>query len=123
MASWKSQIVDNNRLTTISDLAAYQIYTIKVQALTSVGPGPLSAPVQIKTQQGVPGQPESLRHVDIGETTVTLQWSKPSLSSENILGYELYYNDTYGKVPNVFSSPFNNHKHFLLFFNQNIRTL
>jgi len=52
MASWESQMVDNNQLTTISDLTPHTIYTIRVQAFTSVGPGPLSAPVLVKTQQG-----------------------------------------------------------------------
>lgn len=73
---------------------------IRVQALTSVGPGPLSTPVQIKTQQGVPSQPEMLTAVDIGETKVTLQWNKPTHSAENILSYELYWNDTYAQVGN-----------------------
>lgn len=98
MASWKYQMVDNNQLTTISDLDTHTIYTIRVQALTSVGPGPLSTPVQIKTQQGVPSQPEMLTAIDIGETTVTLQWNKPIHSAENILSYELYWNDTYAQV-------------------------
>lgn len=52
MASWSFQMVDNNKLTTISDLTPHAIYTIRVQAYTSVGPGPMSAPVQVKTQQG-----------------------------------------------------------------------
>lgn len=52
MAQWESQVVDNNQLTTISELIPHSIYTIRVQAFTSVGPGPLSAPVQVKTQQG-----------------------------------------------------------------------
>nr|XP_012139448.1 PREDICTED: tyrosine-protein phosphatase Lar isoform X6 [Megachile rotundata] len=97
MASWQYQMVDNSQLTTISDLTPHTIYTIRVQALTSVGPGPLSLPVQIKTQQGVPSQPEMLTAVDIGETKVTLQWSKPAHSAENILNYELYWNDTYAQ--------------------------
>ncbi|XP_070160477.1 tyrosine-protein phosphatase Lar isoform X4 [Polyergus mexicanus] len=97
MASWQYQMVDNSQLTTISELTPHTIYTIRVQALTSVGPGPLSLPVQIKTQQGVPSQPEMLTAVEIGETKVTLQWSKPAHSAENILSYELYWNDTYAK--------------------------
>ncbi|XP_076757588.1 tyrosine-protein phosphatase Lar isoform X5 [Xylocopa sonorina] len=97
MASWQYQMVDNSQLTTISDLTPHTIYTIRVQALTSVGPGPLSTPVQIKTQQGVPSQPEMLTAVDIGETKVTLQWKKPAHSAENILSYELYWNDTYAQ--------------------------
>lgn len=102
MASWQYQMVDNSQLTTISELTPHTIYTIRVQALTSVGPGPLSLPVQIKTQQGVPSQPEMLTAVDIGETKVTLQWSKPAHSAENILSYELYWNDTYAKVNDKF---------------------
>uniref|UniRef100_A0A8D8LSC0 protein-tyrosine-phosphatase n=1 Tax=Cacopsylla melanoneura TaxID=428564 RepID=A0A8D8LSC0_9HEMI len=98
MSAWETQMVDNNQLTTISDLTPHTIYTIRVQAFTSVGPGPLSAPVLVKTQQGVPSQPRDLRAVDIGETTVTLAWSKPTHSGENIISYELYWNDTYAKA-------------------------
>ncbi|XP_025828813.1 tyrosine-protein phosphatase Lar isoform X1 [Agrilus planipennis] len=97
MAQWQSQLVDNNQLTTISDLTPHTIYTIRVQAFTSVGPGPLSPPVHVKTQQGVPSQPSNLRASDIGETSVTLEWSKPSHSGESIVSYELYWNDTYAK--------------------------
>ncbi|XP_077297678.1 tyrosine-protein phosphatase Lar isoform X3 [Arctopsyche grandis] len=97
MQSWESQMVDNNQLTTISELTPHTVYTIRVQAFTSVGPGPLSGPVQVKTQQGVPSQPSNLRATDIGETSMTLQWSKPSHSGENIVSYELYWNDTYAQ--------------------------
>ncbi|XP_069702214.1 tyrosine-protein phosphatase Lar isoform X7 [Periplaneta americana] len=97
MASWESQMVDNNQLTTISELTPHTIYTIRVQAFTSVGPGPLSAPVLVKTQQGVPSQPSNLRASEVGETSVTLQWSRPAHAGENIVSYELYWNDTYAK--------------------------
>ncbi|KAJ8968142.1 hypothetical protein NQ314_002444 [Rhamnusium bicolor] len=97
MAQWESQVVDNNQLTTISELTPHTIYTIRVQAYTSVGPGPLSSPVHVKTQQGVPSQPSNLRASDIGESSVTLQWSKPTHSGESIVSYELYWNDTYAK--------------------------
>ncbi|XP_063915401.1 tyrosine-protein phosphatase Lar isoform X9 [Zophobas morio] len=97
MSQWESQVVDNNQLTTISELTPHTIYTIRVQAFTSVGPGPLSAPVHVKTQQGVPSQPSNLVASDIGETSVTLEWKKPTHSGENIVNYELYWNDTYAK--------------------------
>nr|XP_018903286.1 PREDICTED: tyrosine-protein phosphatase Lar isoform X3 [Bemisia tabaci] len=95
MSSWDSQMVDSNELTTISELTPHAIYTIRVQAFTSVGPGPLSDPVQVKTQQGVPSQPQDLNYTDTGETSVTLSWTKPSHSEGNIISYELYWNDTY----------------------------
>lgn len=47
--------------------------------------------------KGVPSQPDGLRASDVGETTVTLQWSRPQHSSENIVDYELYWDDTYAK--------------------------
>lgn len=49
---WQSQTLDNSELTTISELTAHAIYTIRVQAFTSMGAGPMSTPVQVKTQQG-----------------------------------------------------------------------
>lgn len=51
-ASWDSQMVDNSELTTISELTSHVIYTVRVQAFTSMGAGPMSNPVQVKTQQG-----------------------------------------------------------------------
>lgn len=121
MSSWNSQFVDSTQLTTISELTPLTVYTIKVQGFTSVGPGPLSPPVQIKTQQGgkndrrsysqsvsnildeivdvsVPSQPRDLRATEIGESKITLEWNKPSHSGESITGYDLMWNDTYSKV-------------------------
>uniref|UniRef100_A0A182NNQ3 Fibronectin type-III domain-containing protein n=1 Tax=Anopheles dirus TaxID=7168 RepID=A0A182NNQ3_9DIPT len=93
-ASWDSQM-ETNDMTTISELTPHAIYTIRVQAFTSMGAGPLSNPVQVKAQQGVPSQPSNFRATDVGETAVTLQWSRPTHSGENIVHYELYWNDTY----------------------------
>lgn len=93
-------MVDVNHLTTISGLTPHTIYTIRVQAFTSVGPGPLSTPAVVKTQQGVPSQPINLIVTDYDETSATLQWGKPVHSGENIISYELYWNDTYANVSN-----------------------
>ena len=100
-ASWDSQVVDNNLLTTISDLTPHTIYTIRVQAETSVGSGPLSSPVQVKTQQGVPSQPTGLRAIGVTATSVSLEWARPSSTGENVNSYELYWNDTFTKVISV----------------------
>lgn len=91
---WKSQIVDNNRLTTLSDLIPMVTYTIRVQAHTSIGPGPLSQPLQVKTWLGVPSQPLNLRSATNSATSVQLSWQRPTQAGENIIGYELYWNDT-----------------------------
>jgi receptor-type tyrosine-protein phosphatase F len=95
MSRWESQFVDNNKLTTISDLTPHTIYTIRVEAYTAIGPGPPSAPVQVKTQQGVPSQPARLRVIEARATSVSLSWEQPVHSGENIVSYELYWNDTF----------------------------
>ncbi|XP_023311558.1 tyrosine-protein phosphatase Lar-like [Anoplophora glabripennis] len=97
ITQWESKMVANNGLTTISELIPHTIYTIKVQACTSVGHGSLSLPVDVKTQLGVPKQPSNLRTSDIGETSLALQWSKPTYLAESIVSYELYWNDTNAK--------------------------
>ena len=48
---WYVQLVNSNELTTISDLQAQSIYSIRAQAFTTRGAGPLSPPVQVKTLQ------------------------------------------------------------------------
>lgn len=49
---WTLHQVDNSQLTTISNLLTNRTYTISVLAYTSVGDGPLSEPIQVRTQQG-----------------------------------------------------------------------
>ena len=49
---WSQQLVDDSRLSTVSGLTPHQVYWVRVQALTAVGPGPPSAPALVKTQQG-----------------------------------------------------------------------
>lgn len=51
--------------------------------------------MQVKTQQGVPSQPTNLRAVATSATTVQLTWQKPSHPGEAIIGYEIYWNDTF----------------------------
>lgn len=46
----------------------------------------------------MPSQPRDLRVNEIGETSIGLQWAKPNQVGEQILSYELYWNDTYAKV-------------------------
>ena len=43
----------------------------------------------------VPSQPTELRAVAISSTTVQLSWKRPSHTGESIIGYELYWNDTF----------------------------
>ena len=51
--------------------------------------------LQVKTQQGVPSQPSNFRVVETRATSITLEWNQPSHSGDNIVSYELYWNDTF----------------------------
>ena len=54
LSQWESQFVDNNKLTTVSDLVPHTIYTIRVEAYTAIGPGPPSPPVQVNNTISLP---------------------------------------------------------------------
>lgn len=55
VGNWQKHHVDDSLLTTVGSLLEDETYTVRVLAFTSVGDGPLSDPIQVKTQQG--GEP------------------------------------------------------------------
>ncbi|XP_039623041.1 LOW QUALITY PROTEIN: receptor-type tyrosine-protein phosphatase S [Polypterus senegalus] len=89
--SWQKHNVDDSRLTTIGSLVSQETYTIRVQAFTSVGDGPFSEPIHLKTQQGVPGQPMNFRSEALSDTSIRLSWDPPR--QENIIKYDLHYKE------------------------------
>ncbi|XP_078525689.1 receptor-type tyrosine-protein phosphatase S isoform X2 [Lissotriton helveticus] len=88
---WQKYIVEGSQLTTVKSLREDETYTVRVLAYTSVGDGPLSEPMQVKTQQGVPGQPMNFRAEAKTETSIMLTWSPPR--QESVISYELYYKE------------------------------
>ena len=52
IAMWTVHPVDNSQLTTLSNLLTNRTYTLSVLAFTSIGDGPLSAPIAVRTHQG-----------------------------------------------------------------------
>ncbi|XP_029775204.1 receptor-type tyrosine-protein phosphatase S [Suricata suricatta] len=87
VGNWQKHNVDDSLLTTVGSLLEDETYTVRVLAFTSVGDGPLSDPIQVKTQQGVPGQPMNFRAEAKSETSIGLSWSPPR--QESIIKYEL----------------------------------
>ncbi|KFO28816.1 Receptor-type tyrosine-protein phosphatase S [Fukomys damarensis] len=81
VGNWQKHNVDDSLLTTVGSLLEDETYTVRVLAFTSVGDGPLSDPIQVKTQQGVPGQPMNLRAEAKSETSIRLSWSPPRQES------------------------------------------
>lgn len=55
VGNWQKHNVDDSLLTTVGSLLEDETYTVRVLAFTSVGDGPLSDPIQVKTQQGGEG--------------------------------------------------------------------
>uniref|UniRef100_H9GDR5 protein-tyrosine-phosphatase n=1 Tax=Anolis carolinensis TaxID=28377 RepID=H9GDR5_ANOCA len=98
VSNWQKHNVDDSLLTTVSSLLEHETYTVRVLAFTSVGDGPLSDPIQVKTQQGVPGQPMNFRAEAKSESTILLTWS-PS-RQDIILKYELLYKEVGNKPGN-----------------------
>lgn len=94
VSNWQKHNVDDSLLTTVSSLLEDETYTVRVLAFTSVGDGPLSDPIQVKTQQGVPGQPMNFQAEAKSENTILLTWSPPR--QEIIVKYELLYKDEHG---------------------------
>ncbi|XP_074834404.1 receptor-type tyrosine-protein phosphatase S isoform X5 [Carettochelys insculpta] len=91
VSNWQKHNVDDSLLTTVGSLLEDETYTVRVLAFTSVGDGPLSDPIQIKTQQGVPGQPMNFQAEAKTETSIRLSWSPPR--QETIVKYELDYRE------------------------------
>ncbi|XP_076439826.1 receptor-type tyrosine-protein phosphatase delta-like isoform X2 [Babylonia areolata] len=92
---WETQEVKNdNRLTTISGLVPNETYTISILAYSSIGPGPMSHPIQVLTTQGVPYQPLNLHAEPISPNEILVKWDEPQ-EADTITSYELYYNDSH----------------------------
>ncbi|XP_023394362.1 receptor-type tyrosine-protein phosphatase S [Pteropus vampyrus] len=91
VGNWQKHNVDDSLLTTVGSLLEDETYTVRVLAFTSVGDGPLSDPIQVKTQQGVPGQPMNFRAEAKSETSIGLSWSPPR--QESVIKYELLFRE------------------------------
>ncbi|XP_075997692.1 protein tyrosine phosphatase receptor type Fa isoform X5 [Genypterus blacodes] len=87
--TWEKHNTDDSRFTTISGLTADITYNLRVLSFTSVGDGPPSDVLQIKTQQGVPAQPSRLEAEAELDTRIMLSWLWPL--KEPIVNFELLY--------------------------------
>ncbi|XP_043570810.1 receptor-type tyrosine-protein phosphatase S isoform X23 [Chiloscyllium plagiosum] len=102
--NWQKHNVDDSMLTTIANLTPETTYTIRVLAFTSVGDGPHSPEIQVKTQQGVPSQPNNFKAEPKSDTSIMLSWTPPR--QDTIIRYELYYREgEYGKEQLVTFEP------------------
>ncbi|XP_051866593.1 receptor-type tyrosine-protein phosphatase F-like [Pristis pectinata] len=101
---WYKHNLDDSHLTTISSLTTGTTYSIQVLAFTSMGDGPPSDIIQVKTQQGVPAQPAEFQAEAESDTSIALSWVLRQ--QEKILKYELVYSEEIdGKEEHVTFDP------------------
>ncbi|XP_062865397.1 receptor-type tyrosine-protein phosphatase F-like isoform X2 [Trichomycterus rosablanca] len=89
LSAWQKHNTDDSRLTTISGLITDVTYSLRVLGFTSVGDGPPSDVLQVKTQQGVPAQPSEFEAEAELDTQIVLKWLWPV--QDPITQYELQY--------------------------------
>ncbi|XP_032295843.1 protein sidekick isoform X7 [Drosophila virilis] len=75
-------------------LDKYTEYRIQLLAFNPAGDGPRSAPVTVKTLQGVPSAPLNLRFSDITMQSLEVAWDPPKFLNGEILGYLVTYETT-----------------------------
>ncbi|EMP24215.1 Receptor-type tyrosine-protein phosphatase S, partial [Chelonia mydas] len=84
VSNWQKHNVDDSLLTTVGSLLEDETYTVRVLAFTSVGDGPLSDPIQVKTQQGEPSAPpQDINCVSTRSTAILVSWRPPPAESQN----------------------------------------
>ncbi|XP_033838171.1 receptor-type tyrosine-protein phosphatase F [Periophthalmus magnuspinnatus] len=96
LSAWQKHNTDDSSLTTISGLIPDITYSLRVLGFTSVGDGPPSDILQVKTQQGVPAQPSSFEAEAEQDDRIMLTWLWPV--QDPITKYELQYGEVGSEV-------------------------
>ncbi|XP_054872000.1 protein tyrosine phosphatase receptor type Fa isoform X26 [Amphiprion ocellaris] len=89
LSAWQKHNTDDSQFTTISGLTTDITYSLRVLGFTSVGDGPPSDILQIKTQQGVPAQPSGFEAEAELDSRIMLSWLWPV--QDPIISFELLY--------------------------------
>uniref|UniRef100_A0A674JYR5 Receptor-type tyrosine-protein phosphatase F n=1 Tax=Terrapene triunguis TaxID=2587831 RepID=A0A674JYR5_9SAUR len=92
LSMWQKHNTDDSHLTTVGSLITGTTYSIRVLAFTSVGDGPPSDIIQVKTQQGgIPGVPLLPSGADprgeiliCSSLTMKNNWSLPSVFQRKV---------------------------------------
>lgn len=83
-------------------LDKYTTYRIQILAFNPAGDGPRSAPVTVRTFQGLPGAPRDLKFSEITMTSLIVTWEPPKKRNGELVGYIVTYetaeeNDRFSK--------------------------
>ncbi|XP_026815472.1 protein sidekick isoform X3 [Rhopalosiphum maidis] len=72
-------------------LDKYTEYKIQILAFNPAGDGPRSAPIIVRTHQGVPGPPTDLQFSEITMNSLKVSWTPPKRKNGQLLGYIITY--------------------------------
>jgi receptor-type tyrosine-protein phosphatase F len=84
----------------LDELKRWTTYRIWVLAGTSVGDGPSSFPITVRTHEDVPGNPQDVKVTPINSTTIKVEWKPPHPKERNgiIMGYHVHVQETKEEV-------------------------
>ncbi|XP_068195894.1 receptor-type tyrosine-protein phosphatase F-like isoform X5 [Antennarius striatus] len=90
LSAWEKHNTHESSLTTIPGLIPDITYSLRVLGFTSVGDGPPSDILLVKTQKGVPAQPSNFEAEAELDNRIMLSWLWP-VQDPTITKYELQY--------------------------------
>ncbi|XP_066294310.1 tenascin-X-like isoform X3 [Branchiostoma lanceolatum] len=76
---------------TNEDIEPMTEYLISVIAFTSIGEGPHSQEVPLRTEEGVPGSPIGVEGDPIDSTSILVRWQEPPDRNGILLGYYIHF--------------------------------
>ncbi|CAB4016473.1 phosphatidylinositol phosphatase PTPRQ, partial [Paramuricea clavata] len=104
----KTEIINNGNAVSfgIDKLEPYSVYSVSLNAMTSIGNGTVVTPTA-RTSQSTPGKPGSFQLERISSTELYLTWTSPPDPNGVIIGYRIVWSilrdDKNMSVPNSVS--------------------
>lgn len=87
---------------TVSRLAPYSDYEIRVRAHNAAGDGPLTPPQVCRTEEDVPSAPGGMKLIALGERSLRASWLPPPEPNGKLTHYTLHVKDLSGsQEPNI----------------------
>ncbi|XP_028413458.1 titin-like isoform X2 [Dendronephthya gigantea] len=84
-------INDGNAMSDqIENLAAYSVYNVSLNAITSIGNGS-KVHVTSRTNESLPGEPGNVQLIPVSATVLNLTWESPSDPNGIIIGYRVIW--------------------------------
>ncbi|XP_028413448.1 tyrosine-protein phosphatase Lar-like isoform X5 [Dendronephthya gigantea] len=86
------KIINNGSAVSyqIEGLAAYSVYNVSLNAITSIGNGS-KVNVTSRTNESLPGEPGSVQLIPVSATVLNLTWKSPSDPNGIIIGYRVIW--------------------------------